>query len=313
MDCRRTLLLLSGLAVGLPGCVHTGPKFPPPNPYAPPPGVSTTQPSKADDRSPGGGIKPATYVAFGTLQCQAALTEEKSATERMAMLQGAAQQFRKALDVNPKYLPAYVGLAKVHEECGQREQAAEVYQKAQAVAPKEPGLWYEQGMFHARGKEWDAALGCLRTAAEHAPDNPAYAKSVGFCLARAGQPEEAVAWLARCTSEAEAHLSVARILRHMHQDEWSRRHAEVALQLNPKYDEARELLAELSGGGGAVQAASHVEPAAPPPPEPLLPRPPEVLPTVLNESAAPAAPAAPAPPAVPTATGNVQVGPEPIY
>jgi Tfp pilus assembly protein PilF len=275
MDCRKGLALVCLLG-GLAGCVHHGPQFPPPNPFAGGPG--TAQASKVDDH-PAAGMKPSTHLAFAMLQCQTAMSDGKSPEERTAMLRAAAVEFRKAIEVDPKCVPAYVGLAKAQEEAGLRDQAAGTYREALAVAPKDPGLWYEQGMFQARCKEWSAALDSLRAAMAKAPENPTYVRSVGFCLARSGQPDDAVAWLTRCMTEPEAHFNVARILRVMNQDAPCREHLETALRLNPRYEEARLLLAEVSAGPG-VRPASHTAPApSGETPSRLQP----VSPTVVNQ------------------------------
>jgi tetratricopeptide (TPR) repeat protein len=192
-------------------------------------------------------LKPATLVAYAALKERSAVDAEQSQNDRERLREAARQAYLRALELDPKYIPAHIGLANWYDTAGNHEKALATYAQAAKVAPKDKGLWFQLGMCHARHKEWDLAIESLRKAHELDPDNRPCTKTLGLCLARAGRCDESVNCLEAVESKAEAECTVARMLHHMNQDEASRQHAQLALQSNPTLTEARELLEEIEG------------------------------------------------------------------
>jgi tetratricopeptide (TPR) repeat protein len=129
---------------------------------------------------------------------------------------------------------------------GQHEKAEECYATALKLAPREASLWFEAGMCEARHKQWDSALERLGKAVELDSKNHQYVANYGLCLALAGRYDEALSWLKKGYSEAEAHFNLARTLHRIHQDEMAQRETMIALQIDPSLAPARELLDELT-------------------------------------------------------------------
>jgi tetratricopeptide (TPR) repeat protein len=254
MDCRKALWLAGGFVCGLAGCLKSQPgalvtRDRPPAPPEMPVVKADDKPAKP------GKIKSSTLIALASLRLQMA-QDPRHEAERPQLLRQASDEFVKALTADPKYLPAYAGLARCQELGGEYDKAMLTYKKAQEIAPKEPGVWYERGMCQARAKEYNAAIESLKTAVRLAPDNPAYAKVLGFTLARAGQFDEGLTWLKRAMNEADAHFNLAQMLAHLEQFDLSQRHVQIAVQLNPANFEARQLLDALSSvpaAGGVAQ------------------------------------------------------------
>jgi tetratricopeptide (TPR) repeat protein len=174
------------------------------------------------------------------------------------MLEQARKCYQEALRQDPNSVPAYLGLARTYENLGNRDRARETYQAALAKAPKEASLWSQQGMFYARQRNWELALPCLRTACQLDPENRSYANALGYSLARAGAYDESLQVFKRHIGEANAHYNLARMLRHLRQDDLCEQHARAALELKPDLEGARQLLAELHGqppGGGPSDPA----------------------------------------------------------
>jgi tetratricopeptide (TPR) repeat protein len=239
MDCRKALVLAVSLLGGGLGCVGTGPQAPP---LPPPPGTQhPTVAKEGPPRTP----KAATCVAFGTFREREAADPKKTPAERLAMLEQARKAYQQALEIDAKHLPAYQGLARIYLALNDSEQAQATYRKAVKKFPKEASLWYDQGMYSARLKKWDAALESLREAVKLEPEDRTYVKALGFLLARVGRRDESVACLAKVEGQAMAQYEVARMMLHLKQTDLCKMHLQLALQAKPDLEAAQQLLARL--------------------------------------------------------------------
>lgn len=192
-------------------------------------------------------LKSVTLVAYANLKEQSAAEPAQSPGERERLREAARQAYLRALEIDPKFVPAHAGLANWYDTVGSHAKAVATYQQALKLAPKDKALWYQFGMCHARHKDWDPAIESLRKANELDPDDRQCAKTLGLCLARAGRYDEGLACLAKVVGRAEAHCTMARMLHHLKQDEASKRQVQLALQSDPDMAAARELLNELEG------------------------------------------------------------------
>jgi lipopolysaccharide biosynthesis regulator YciM len=242
MDCPRALFVAAfclGMAVGC----DTIPLRPSSSkvPDSVPPHPEDLEAEKPRE------LKPATLVAYANLKERSAAEPTQTQADRDRLREAARQAYLRALEIDPKYVPAHVGLANWYDEVGNHAKALATYQQAAKLAPKEKGVWYQLGMCHARHKDWEPAIDNLRKANELDPEDRQVAKTLGLCLARAGHYDESLACLEKVVGKAEAQCTVARMLHHMKQDDASKQQAQVALQSNPDLSEARELLDELEG------------------------------------------------------------------
>src|SRR5262245_35465087 len=140
-------------------------------------------------------LKPATLVAYATLKEQSASEPTQSEGARERLREEARQAYLRALEMDPKFVPAQVGLANWYDTVGNHAKALATYQQALKLTAKDKTVWYQLGMCHARHKEWDAAITNLRKANELDPDDRQCAKTLGLCLARAGRQDESLACL----------------------------------------------------------------------------------------------------------------------
>jgi tetratricopeptide (TPR) repeat protein len=257
MDGRVSLVLALGLVTGVLGC----------NPQGPLPLVSSGADPKpvapATDLPPSDGrpkkAHASTFVAAGELAEKSAQDPARSAADRTSMLEQARKAYQQAIATDPNYLPAHTALANLYLAQGDQERCFATYQKVLKAHPKEASLWFGLGMCYSRLQRWDEAVADLRKAHELDPDNRPYANTLGYCLARAGRYEESLACFRGLVGEAQAQYNLARMLHHMHRDDLSRQHLQLALHADPQLAPARELLAQLSG---AAPAGSGVVPAS---------------------------------------------------
>ncbi len=276
MDCRKSLALLVGLLVGVGGCSIL-------------PGLRSKDAEAPKD--PEGIVhKASTYVVFGDYREKAALSKECTDAQRQELREEARLSYLRALEVDPKYLPAYTALAHLQQTLGDQNGAVKFYQKALELAPGDATLWFELGMSQCRQRAWPAALGSLRKAMELSPNNRQYANVTGLTLARTGHWDEAYEMLRNVNGEAKAHYDLARMLRHTDQLVMARKHAQAALEADPKFREARTLLEEMDGKTPApiIQTAgvddkvdAHVKTAAASVPAPVPTGP---LPKIITPS-----------------------------
>src|SRR5439155_4305490 len=153
--------------------------------------------------------------------------------------------YLQALDIDPKNLKAYQGLARLQSASGDHEQAIATLKKGLKHHPQEASLWYELGVAHSRKKDWPPTVEALTKAAELDPQNRTYVNMYGFALARTGRYDESLACFARLNGEAKAHYNLARMLNHLDQREQCKTHLQLALQHDPTLEPARQLLTQL--------------------------------------------------------------------
>jgi len=206
--------------------------------------------------------KPSTSVAFGNLRLQAAIDGSVQGPDREASLEQARKSYNQALKTDPKCMEAYRGLAQVEQNCGNYKGALAWYNKGLAIDAKQSPVWYEMGICQARHGDWPAAQESLSKACDLEADNRLYVKTLAFCLAKNGRYDDCVACFKRIMDEGQAHYNLARLLHHENQDDLSRRHLQIALQINPKLAQAQNFLAQVDGrSSGSNSTAVAAAPA----------------------------------------------------
>ena len=265
MDCHKLLSWGLAVALGAAGCQHA--KAPdggaPPAPSYPPLAAPTTRPMpdgtpiKKAPELPKRQPKPQTLVALADFKAAEARAPSCPPADRQQFREQARVSYQQAITIDPKHVPAYLGLARLYADTEDTAHAEETYQKGVKAAPKEAVLWYELGMSQGRRKEWGPALESLGQAAELQPENHQYVNALGYGLARAGRYDEALTRFRSVNGEGRAHYKLARMLEHMGQTDLARRHLEMALEKDPRLSEAKELLKEIDGQG--VKPAGYTE------------------------------------------------------
>jgi tetratricopeptide (TPR) repeat protein len=250
MDGRLTLWLAAALVTGLAGCTHNnlvnGPTLPEAADSSPTnKNIVQSRPPEGETKESPKHFKPGTLVAMGALREQMANEVAKTPEEKARLLEEARQAYFRALVLDPKCLPAIVGLARHWDKLDMVDNSLYCYDAALKLAPYDASVWFEVGMMLARRKQWEPALARLRKAGEIEPTNRRYVSSYALALARANRPDECLVWLKKVQGEGEAHCTLARALHDMRQDDLAREHAERALAIDPSLDAAQDLLADL--------------------------------------------------------------------
>jgi tetratricopeptide (TPR) repeat protein len=214
--------------------------------------------------------KAATYEAYANLGAAAGFAPQQTPQQQAQFREEAKLAYQKAIEVDPKYLPAYLGLARLETRCEDHQGALATYDRALKLAPRDAGIWHERGLVLCRQKNWQEAVTSLQKACELSPGNRQFLTTLGYTLGRAGRLPESLATLAQAEGEAKAHYDLARLLRHMNQPALAKEHVALALSKDPNLAEAGQLLAELEGRAQpAIQRTDYQE-AVPAPPSPAI-------------------------------------------
>lgn len=281
--CWKALAVASLLASGA-GCRGTGSKTltsgaptPPaagggnaisrmlaPKPPGPVPQFQPVDAAVADAGKKKGPLKAETVAAFANAQVGAAFDFQQEGTvnpnlDRLA--DGARQQFQKALQQEPKNREALQGLARLYSRLGDREHAISTLQTLQSHYPNDHKVAYEIALTHARFEDWPNGISACRNAIAGDPENRRYQKTLGILTARTGNFEEGFTTLSNVMPEAEARLTMAKVLADMDKPDMAEQQVQLALKADPTYPAAHEWLAGRKAAPSAIQAVEYVEPA----------------------------------------------------
>ena len=132
-------------------------------------------------------------------------------TDHLAEHAAAENELRRALSLNPTYLPALFNLANLHEDFGQRTEAVAIYENILAQAPRSFEALARLANLLASQESIAAVLPRLRAALADAGATAADRASLGFALGRALDALGLYAAAFRAYSEAnrESRASVA--------------------------------------------------------------------------------------------------------
>lgn len=257
MDGRRKFGFAAGLLAGALGCNTTQKQLVPSGApitqqAAPVPVAKAPPPPPASSKT---GLKPETYVTMGAMKEEAADEGDRLQADRDALRHEARVSYQKAIDVDHKYVPAYMALAKSYWATGEKDKAQAMFAKASALAPNDSNVWYEEGAAQARAKDFPGAVQSLTRASQLDPSNKNIQKLLGFSLARGGWYEESLNVLVKVMPEAEARFNVGRMMQHNGQGDAADVQLRLAAQLNPG----------LGGVDNGVRQVGYQAPAAPAP------------------------------------------------
>jgi tetratricopeptide (TPR) repeat protein len=283
MDGRRKLCLAAGLLAGAVGCNTTQkqlvPSGAPITQKASPVPVVKAPPTPASSKT---NLKPDTYVTMGAMKEEAADEGDRLQADRDALRHEARLSYQKALDVDPKYVPGYMALAKSYWATGETDKARAMFAKASALAPNDANIWYEGGAAQARAKDFPVAIQSLTRASQLDPSNKNIQKLLGFTLARGGWYEESLNALVKVMPEAEARFNVGRMMQHNGQGDAADVQLRLAAQMNPALGSADGGVRQVGYQAPAAPAAAAAPPqAAANEPQPIAPA--AVPPVMLGE------------------------------
>ncbi len=157
----------------------------------------------------------------------------------------ALRQYSKALEKNPKYLPALVASARLLDRLGKPDEAMQVYRAAISLHPGKAAPYNDLGLSLARRRQWKAAAAAMRKATELAPKSARYRNNLAMALVRSGDVDGALKELLEAHDPAAAHYNLAYLLKDAGQVATATSHLQRAVKLDPSLKAAETLLAKL--------------------------------------------------------------------
>jgi tetratricopeptide (TPR) repeat protein len=116
---------------------------------------------------------------------------------RRKQLNEAEAEYRTALRLDPKFVPAMANLADLDRERGMDKEGAELLRTAIAIEPNNAAIKHSLGLLLVRQRNYAKSLPLFREAAALAPDNARYAYVYAVALNSSGSAAEATALLER--------------------------------------------------------------------------------------------------------------------
>jgi tetratricopeptide (TPR) repeat protein len=108
----------------------------------------------------------------------------------------AEAAYKRAIRMNPWFIPPYVNLADLYRRQGRDTDGERVLRQALTMQQPSGDVDYGLGLLLVRQKRMDEAVAELARAAERSPENPRYAYVYAVALDSVGQHEKALAVLA---------------------------------------------------------------------------------------------------------------------
>ena len=110
---------------------------------------------------------------------------------------GAEAEYRTALRLDPRFVPALANLADLDRMRGQDQQGADLLRQALVIEPNNADVRHSLGLLLVRQHNYVEAQEQLRKAMELAPDNVRYAYVYAIALNSTGAVPQALALLER--------------------------------------------------------------------------------------------------------------------
>ena len=110
----------------------------------------------------------------------------------LGQFEKAEQSFRRALQLQPRFIPAYVNFAQMLSSRGRETEAANLLRAGTRQVPASADLYHALGLSQVRQKKTGDAVQSLARAAELDPDNRRYQYVYAVALQSVGKQEQAI-------------------------------------------------------------------------------------------------------------------------
>lgn len=173
------------------------------------------------------------------------LTQGRALLEHGYVQEAISNLTVAATQIGPGLVEANNLLGIAYDRAGQHKLAAEAYNRALTVAPKDPTVVANLGYSLYLADDYAGALKRLKQAAKLAPGQPVIYNNLGVVTARVGKYEEAYKYFVIASNDYDAHLKLASILEDHGRDRDAVKHYEAALAMQPGASAILERLVAL--------------------------------------------------------------------
>jgi predicted CXXCH cytochrome family protein len=169
---------------------------------------------------------------------------------RRQQYEPAQAEFRAALELDPKFVPAYVNAADAFRAQGRDPDAERMLEDARTRVAANADVEYAFGLTEVRLKNRDRALAALQRAAKLDPDQPRYAYTLAIALHSFERTTDALRVLDAAATKWPTNRNVllarATMLRDSGQRASARKAAQDLARAYPGDEDAQALLEQLS-------------------------------------------------------------------
>lgn len=173
------------------------------------------------------------------------LTQGRALLEHGYVQESIAELTIAAAQVGPNPVEANNLLGLAYDRMGWHTLAAEAYNRALTVAPKDPNVLANLGYSLYLADNYEGALRRLKQAAKLSPGTPVINNDLAIVEARLQKYDAAFKHFAAASNEYDAHLKLASILEEQKRDRDAIRHYEAALRIQPGTSAVLERLVAL--------------------------------------------------------------------
>jgi len=183
------------------------------------------------------------------------------------------------LKLQPDYLPALLGYARLLEQQGRSEDAIRLYRRAVETNPKEAGPAFNNlGLCLSRAGRNDEAIAAMSESVRLDPKNPLYRNNIAVLLVEREHYRDAYAHLRAVHQQAAAYYNMGYLLAKHGRNPEAMQHFSWALRADPEMIQAQQWLDYLR-----KEPALARRPDQPPPTVNEFSRPRESAPPIGNE------------------------------
>lgn len=161
----------------------------------------------------------------------------------------AERHYRRALEIDPDFLPARVNLANLYNALQRNAEAEQALREALQRFPEEGELYYSLGLLLAEENRLQEATDALREASRLLPQRARVHYNYALALQHSGQTDKAGAVLrtAHRLDRRDPDILQALIIFHMQRQQWDQAYpyAEQMMQLFPDVPDVRRTLEQI--------------------------------------------------------------------
>ena len=161
---------------------------------------------------------------------------------------GAADQYQKALKVDPNNLVALLSYAHLLDRQNKLDEATQLYQRAAMEHPHEAAAHNDLGLCLARRRMLNESIAALSDAVRLQPDRELYRNNLATVLIEQNRADEALKQLQAVQADAVAHYNVGYLLQQHGQMELASNYFDRASQIDPSFTAARDWSGRLAAG-----------------------------------------------------------------
>ena len=126
--------------------------------------------------------------------------------------------YRKAIELNDAFVPAYINLADVYRTMSKNDEAARVLNTALGVSPDSAVAWHSLGLVQVRQQDLEQAISSLQRAADIDRSNVRYSYVYAVALNSAGEPMQAIEVMQDAHDRFPNNIEVLQALVAFHRD-----------------------------------------------------------------------------------------------